>query len=101
MEALVPVALFDMPALGAPLAGIGRVNLDYPAASPGRLVLELLAQVVEGPADTDIAVFGAHPFRGGANTSQILQHKQGAFRVVFHEFLRHAMVDVVYPTVFS
>lgn len=72
MEALVPVALFDVPALGTPLTGIARVYLDHLAAGPGCLILELLAQIVESLTDSDIVVLGAHSLGGGAYTSQSL-----------------------------
>lgn len=41
VEPLVPVALFNVPALGAPLAGIGGIHLDYFVAGPGSLVTPL------------------------------------------------------------
>lgn len=72
VEALVPVALFDVPALGAPLAGVGGIHFDHLAAGAGRLVFELLAQVVEGPADADIAVLSAYPLRGRADAGDAI-----------------------------
>lgn len=77
VEAFIPVALFDVSALGTSLAGVGRIHLDYFAAGPGCLILELLAQVVESPADTDIAVLGAYPLCGRADAGQVFQHKLG------------------------
>ena len=87
VETLVPVALFGVPADWASLTGVSGVYLDHHVTSPGCLVLELLAQIIESPADSHIALLGAYTLSDRPDASQIFQHKQGVYGVVFHECL--------------
>ena len=87
VETLVPVALFGVPADWASLTGVSGVYLNHHAACPGCLVLELLAQIKESPADSHIALPGAYSLSCRSDTGQVLQHKQGVYMVVFHECL--------------
>ena len=87
VKAFIPVAFFDMSTDGAPLTGVSGVYLNHHAACPGCLVLELLAQIKESPADSHIALLGAYTLSDRPDASQIFQHKQGVYGVVFHKCL--------------
>lgn len=93
--------LIDSTTYGTALAGIGRRYAEYRLSGKCRLVSELRAEVVVGPADADIPILDADALRLRPDTSKVFEHEQSPYRIRVHECLGDAVVHIAHPAVLS